>query len=84
MSGNVWEWTRSLWADADGNEFGYPYAPGGAREALDAPASVLRVLRGGAFNGDEWFVRCACRGWPNPNGFGDSIGFRVLVVPFEL
>ena len=42
MAGNVWEWTRS-------HHKPYPYDPADGREALDAPDSVLRVLRGGAF-----------------------------------
>ena len=53
LSGNVWEWTRSLWgrryAEA---EFKYPYVPQDGREALDAPVDVIRVLRGGAFDGN--------------------------------
>ena len=47
LSGNVWEWTRSLWVMTP--EFGYPYAPGGPREHPSAPADVPRVVRGGAF-----------------------------------
>ncbi|PJI37864.1 MAG: hypothetical protein CTR54_22790, partial [Rhizobium sp.] len=44
MSGNVLEWTRSLFAD-------YPYPPAGAeRQAREDPgAEGRRVLRGGAF-----------------------------------
>ena len=46
LSGNVWEWTRSLWAD-------YPYPASGAelvtRENLEADAVTRRVVRGGAF-----------------------------------
>ena len=50
MSGNVWEWTGSLWGkDFSSAEFGYPYDPTDGRENLDAPESVRRVLRGGAF-----------------------------------
>ena len=47
MSGNVWEWTRSLWGkDVQKPDFGYPYVPGDGRERLDAGNDVLRVLRG--------------------------------------
>jgi len=48
MSGNVWEWTRSLWGeDWDKPEFGYPYDSASKRERLDASPEVYRVLRGG-------------------------------------
>src|SRR5262249_40272604 len=48
LSGNVWEWTRSLEGD-------YPYpvrrAARAKREDLQAPEDASRVLRGGAFWG---------------------------------
>ncbi len=51
LSGNVWEWTLSLWGkDYMDPEFGYPYDIADGREDLSAPDSVLRVLRGGAFS----------------------------------
>ena len=55
LSGNVWEWTRSLWGtDWRTPEFKYPYdASDLAREELGAADQVLRVLRGGAFD-DAW------------------------------
>ncbi len=48
MSGNVWEWTRSLWGkDSSKPEFAYPYDPKDKRrEDLNASREVLRVLRG--------------------------------------
>jgi iron(II)-dependent oxidoreductase len=50
MSGNVWEWTRSLWGeDSRPPAFGYPYHAQVGREQLDAGHDVLRVVRGGAF-----------------------------------
>jgi formylglycine-generating enzyme required for sulfatase activity len=62
MGGNVWEWTRSLWGEAWLKpEFNYPYDPKDGRENLTAPGSVLRVLRGGAFLDDPYFVRGAVR-----------------------
>ena len=51
MSGNVWEWTRTLWGDDwQKSSFNYPYTVSDGREEVDAPDSVLRVLRGGAFS----------------------------------
>jgi formylglycine-generating enzyme required for sulfatase activity len=50
LSGNVWEWTRSLWGkDFTKPEFGYPYAPEDGRENLEAGDEVFRVLRGGSW-----------------------------------
>jgi formylglycine-generating enzyme required for sulfatase activity len=53
MSGNVWEWTRSLWGEGfERPRHRYPYQPDDTgREALDAEDSVLRVVRGGSFGG---------------------------------
>lgn len=72
MSGNVWEWTRSVYKD-------YPYHPGDGREDLSSTAA--RVLRGGAFNSSEGDARCACRNWDSPSDRNPSYGFRVVVSP---
>jgi formylglycine-generating enzyme required for sulfatase activity len=82
MAGNVWEWTRSLWGTRlDEPDFGYPYDPGDGREDLEAANRVLRVLRGGAFDDDETFVRCAYRSDRNPFDRGGNLGFRVVASP---
>lgn len=83
LSGNVWEWTRSLW----GEDVARPvstdaYVPGPKTEDLKAPDDVLRVLRGGAFNDDAGGVCCAVRYWFPPDYRDDGIGFRVAVSPF--
>jgi formylglycine-generating enzyme required for sulfatase activity len=71
MSGNVWEWTSSLYEP-------YPYAAGDGREAdTGTSTDVLRVVRGGSWN---YFLtvnlRAALRGRNLPeNGFNDY-GFR--------
>ncbi len=84
LSGNVWEWTRSMWSAAYGKpEFKYPYVPGDDREDLASP-SALRVLRGGAFLDAPWFVRCAVRFRSGPVGRLVYLGFRVVVSPFPL
>jgi len=50
MSGNVWEWTRSLWgSDLGKPDFRYPYQPTDGREDPAAANDVRRVLRGGSF-----------------------------------
>lgn len=82
MSGNVWEWTRSLWGEDLSNAgFKYPYAATDGREDLAAGTSVPRVLRGGAFNYDERDVRCAVRLGDYPDLRNLSLGFRVVVSP---
>ena len=83
MSGNVWEWTRSLWGeDLQRTDRTYPYQPGKAKyEDLSAPDSTHRVLRGGAWSGNESFARCASRDWVDPNGRGNNLGFRVVLCP---
>ena len=83
MSGNVWEWTRSLWGENPFRpEFEYPYDLADGRENLNAPSSVLRVLRGGAFDINRWDVRCSFRGWNIPSSRVRNVGFRVVVSPF--
>jgi iron(II)-dependent oxidoreductase len=77
LSGNVWEWTRSLWSE-------YPYPSErlarSKREDLQAPAEESRVLRGGAF----WFVhqnvRCAYRYGRGARDVDLNVGFRVALA----
>ena len=75
MSGNVWEWTRSVYQ-------GYPYQPDDGREDLEAGDNSHRVLRGGAFRSNFRYVRCAARYWKYPSSRGGSSGMRVVVTPF--
>jgi formylglycine-generating enzyme required for sulfatase activity len=70
MSGNVWEWCLSKWAD--------PYTH---PEDNDPEGSGGRVVRGGSWFGLQFLARCASRYWRNP-GFRDFFfGFRVVCVP---
>ncbi|MBN2549766.1 MAG: SUMF1/EgtB/PvdO family nonheme iron enzyme [Anaerolineales bacterium] len=70
MSGNVWEWTRSLNKD-------YPYRPQDGREELGQTGA--RVLRGGSFLNVSRHVRCAFRCRDIPDHFLRSGGFRVCL-----
>ncbi|RIK70993.1 hypothetical protein DCC62_22255 [candidate division KSB1 bacterium] len=78
MSGNVWEWTRSLWEK-------YPYPDDikarTERENLSASRDVARVVRGGAFHLYHRNVRCAFRYWYYPNLWYFNFGFRVAALP---
>jgi len=76
MSGNVWEWTRTIWNEEN---FKYPYLSDDGRENMEKIAP--RVLRGGSFLNCEVDARCACRHWVNPNHRHNDLGFRVVVSP---
>jgi formylglycine-generating enzyme required for sulfatase activity len=83
MSGNIWEWTRSLWGKDYQLEYKYPYDPGDKkRENLVAERNIARVLRGGSFLNDQLDVRCAYRDFGFPNHWNYSFGFRIVVSPF--
>ncbi|MCP4427918.1 MAG: SUMF1/EgtB/PvdO family nonheme iron enzyme, partial [Chloroflexi bacterium] len=73
LSGNVWEWTRSIW---DSDRFPYPYKMDD-REKLGGGSP--RVLRGGAFYNTQGDTRCAYRGRGSPQYRDDLYGFRVCV-----
>jgi formylglycine-generating enzyme required for sulfatase activity len=82
ISGNVWEWTRSLWGkDSSNPTFRYPYRKNNGRESDSAPNDVRRVLRGGAFNLTAVNMRCADRGWSYPHNLHGLIGFRCVCAP---
>jgi len=81
-SGNVWEWTLSLWGRALFDpEFKYPYDPSDGRENLTAGGEVRRVLRGGSFYYLSSIVRCAYRYWYCPGVRSRLVGFRIVVAP---
>jgi formylglycine-generating enzyme required for sulfatase activity len=77
MSGNVWEWTRSLWEGEGGIVFKYPYVFDDGRERLSAPDSVPRVMRGGTFGYFASGQRAAFRTRSTPDYRSSYIGFRV-------
>ena len=75
MTGNIWEWTRSLACP-----YPYPETPAGRRKTEDPDASGPRVLRGGAVNYPVGSIRCAFRADGYPSSRVNSLGFRVAVV----
>ncbi len=82
MSGNVWEWTLTLWGeDRDRADYVYPYVGDDGREDLGAGDSVYRIIRGGSFKDDMKGVRCACRDLDPPGYSLNNLGFRVVVAP---
>ena len=70
LSGNVWEWTTSLYQP-------YPYRGDDGRNDLEAEG--LRVMRGGSWFNYQRLARCAVRNWYVPVNFNDYLGFRVVV-----
>ena len=77
LSGNVWEWTRSI-------DKAYPYVPDDGRERLDASAGKARVLRGGCVLQQSWRralfgPRLVRSGQPGP-----QCGFSGGGVPIRL
>jgi formylglycine-generating enzyme required for sulfatase activity len=69
MSGNVWEWTSSLFKP-------YAYVPTDGREARDV--SARRTLRGGSWRSYWHWVRCAARYGRYPTARADTFGFRLV------
>lgn len=65
-SGNVWEWTASWYAK---------YPGGGDSEFY---REKFRVVRGGAWNFNRHFARCAFRFRLTPDIFDSNVGFRVF------
>jgi serine/threonine protein kinase/formylglycine-generating enzyme required for sulfatase activity/SH3-like domain-containing protein len=66
MSGNEWEWTSSLYED-------YPYDNS---HKINNGNTNSRVLRGGSFDGSEFFFRGAYRLGSTPYSENYSFGFR--------
>jgi formylglycine-generating enzyme required for sulfatase activity len=80
MSGNVFEWTRSLWGkDMKKSDYDYPYDSTDSREDLSAGNEVYRMVRGGAFLNSHRFARCAFRRRYYPFNRNGNFGFRVVV-----
>lgn len=77
MSGNVWEWTRSVF------EASYPETEEHWLKSEQRENKQSRVLRGGAFGNDSRFVRCASRDCFYPSDRSNlNFGFRVVLSPY--
>jgi sulfatase modifying factor 1 len=75
MAGNVWDWCSSLFLD-------YGDSASDGRE--DPNASGERIIRGGASGLSPLQSRCAFRQGNEPDDFGFSIGFRVVLTDAAL
>ena len=69
MSGNVWEWTSTLYRH-------YPYNPWDGRE--DLTLSGERVIRGGSWNENNDCGATSFRVVSDPDNRVDNLGFRVV------
>ncbi len=79
MSGNVWEWTRSLWGMTPiTTDFPYPYETSEAREDEYASDQLLRIVKGGAFHYGRGSIRAAFRGRERTDDLSPNFGFRVV------
>lgn len=85
MTGNVWEWTNTVYGIDDGdynyNETGerrilYPYDADDGREIDSNDATYHRVLRGGSWNSYGSNLWAADRAVSLPNGENNGLGFR--------
>ena len=78
LSGNVWEWTRSI-------DEAYPYPDNqkarAKRELLTTQEREARVRRGGAFFYAQYDARSAFRSGVRPDLRDSHLGFRVVVLP---
>ena len=80
LSGNTWEWTRTLWMIRHGRQqFRYPYVTDDGREALSAGPGVARVLRGAACYNAAIHMRRSIRDCGPPGKWSDFVSFRIVV-----
>jgi formylglycine-generating enzyme required for sulfatase activity len=70
MTGNVWEWTSSLYKP-------YRYDASDGREELIA-GDDRRVVRGGSWGSFQDRVHAACRNRLHPANRDFYLGFRVV------
>ena len=80
MSGNVWEWTRSVYEEKPYRGERKSWAK---REDLTAGVDEDRVLRGGSWLSGDNDLSCANRLSCGPDDWSDDVGLRVVASPFS-
>jgi formylglycine-generating enzyme required for sulfatase activity len=80
MTGNVWEWTNSLYGRRlDSPDFGYPFRADDGREDPSAGADVGRVARGGGWFYDGRLACATVRYISFPGGRNRKLGVRLAL-----
>jgi formylglycine-generating enzyme required for sulfatase activity len=75
MTGNIYEWTRSVYQS-------YPYNPNDGREQPKQPDKKRFTLRGGSWDVHPIYLRAVFRSLSSPDDFyGISVGFRLARCP---
>lgn len=81
LSGNVWEWTTTIWgASYNEPDFTYPYSATNGREDLQN-GTARRVVRGGSWSSHQFNARTASRRGDDPAARYNYSGFRLVVRP---
>ncbi|MEE9356685.1 MAG: formylglycine-generating enzyme family protein [Methylococcaceae bacterium] len=79
LSGNVWEWSQSLWGKSvDRPKFDYTQWDQQSLQRNDLESVELRIIRGGSWDYDRRYTRCATRFRFHPDDRDDVVGFRVV------
>ena len=76
MAGNVWEWVNDWYSDTYYSQS--PYA-----NPTGPETGTTKVLRGGAWANDWFYMRVAVRGNPLPTHAHNRVGFRCAATPGE-
>lgn len=79
--GNVWEWTQDCWVDDHTGATGTAKAVGEDTHGNEGGDCTKRVMRGGGFSSEEWYVRVTTRGAdPVPRTRLVLLGLRVAAA----
>lgn len=83
MHGNVWEWCLDTYGKKLRGGFDPITDDGSSPFRLLLWFCRTRVIRGGSWNNGARSCRSANRSWYVPTDCGNSLGFRVAVVPVK-